>query len=252
MNLLDITLYFAAEMSCGAVNSVAGGGTFLTFPILIMGGLSPLSANIMSTIALWPGSVSSAYTYRKQLPGDREWLFAFAAVSMLGGAIGTIVLLVSPEVVFERLVPWLLLFATLVFTFGGRGISWCRQFGAAHGANRSLGLALQFAIALYGGYFGAGLGILMLAMLQVMGLSHIHQMNALKTLLGSVINASAVVIFAMSGKVIWEVAAVMVAGAVIGGHLGARLALRVSPDTVRRAVIVIGFLMTAYFFAHEA
>ena len=254
MDLPDIVLYFAAAAAGGAINAVAGGGTFLVFPLLIFGGMGSVQANIMSTIALWPGAVASAFAYRgelkrdlEQLPNVTDFLKKSIAVSMAGSLIGTVTLLMTPEVLFKDLVPWLLLFASVIFTFGRHGIRWLNPF---MGQKRSAGYALQFATAVYGGYFGAGIGILMLAMLQLLGLSDIHQMNSLKTILGSAINVVAWTIFLFSGKVIWGLAALMIAGALIGGWFGAKLALKVSPQKVRALVSVIGFATCAYFFVH--
>jgi uncharacterized membrane protein YfcA len=247
MTLLDVLVYFLAGFIGSAINSVAGGGTFLTFPLLIMNGMGALQANIMSTIALWPGSVASAFAYKNERNIDKQQLTKFIVISILGSVVGTVTLLVTPEQTFENLVPWLLLFATMLFTFG-RNLK-LPQSSTYHGV--WLGLLLQFGIAVYGGYFGAGIGILMLAMLHLQGFTHIHQMNALKTILGSTINAVAVFLFLFSGKVIWAVAAVMIAGALAGGYAGAKLALRISPAKVRIVVCVIGFAMTAYFFAKE-
>lgn len=249
MTLLEISLFFLAAAGGGAINSVAGGGTFLTFPVLTMFGMSSFQANIMSTIALWPGSVSSAFGYRKELFVKKQQLIQFMALSIIGSIAGAQVFLHTPELAFERLVPWLLLGATLIFTFGRKGIGWLNQFsdGVTPG-RRMAGVGIQLVIAFYGGYFGAGIGILMLAMLQLIGMHHIHQMNALKTVLGSTINAVAVVMFCLSGHVQWDMAPVMIAGAIIGGYAGTRLALRVSPEKIRWLVSAIGFSMTAYYF----
>jgi uncharacterized protein len=255
MDLLDIVLYFAVAAISGAVNAVAGGGTFLTFPVLILGGLSAVSANIMSTIALWPGAVASAFAYRSEIENDRQALIIFRdflkksiLVSILGSILGTAILLMTPEVTFQALVPWLLLFASCIFTFGKRGFRFFNLFGEMNPRRRFAGYALQFAIAVYGGYFGAGIGILMLAMLQLMGMREIHQMNALKTILGSAINGVAWIIFAFSGKIVWDLAIIMIAGGIFGGYFGARIAVRVPPEKVRILVSVIAFAMTAYFF----
>ncbi|MFO0389386.1 MAG: sulfite exporter TauE/SafE family protein [Alphaproteobacteria bacterium] len=247
MTLLDVLVYFLAGFIGSAINSVAGGGTFLTFPLLIMNGMGALQANIMSTIALWPGSVASAFAYKNERNVDKQQLTKFIIISILGSIVGTVTLLLTPEQTFESLVPWLLLFATLLFTFG-RNFA-LPQSSTHHGA--WLGFLLQFGIAVYGGYFGAGIGILMLAMLQLQGFSNIHQMNALKTILGSTINAVAVLLFLFSGKVIWPVAIVMIAGALTGGYAGAKCALKFSPAKVRMVVCIIGFVMTGYFFAKE-
>ncbi len=258
MDLFDIIVYFAVAAIGGAINSVAGGGTFLTFPILILNGLSPLSANVMSTVALWPGSVASAYAYRKELNVGRKQLKEFITVSVIGSSIGTALLLLLPEIMFAHTVPWLLLFATLIFMFGGSaaqpmpdaGNQLPKKAPASDIRHLTSGAAmpLQFAIAIYGGYFGAGIGILMLAMLQLLGFSNIHRMNALKVILGSAINAVAVLIFVLAGKVVWPIAVIMILGGVTGGMLGTRLALKTNPRHVRRLVTIVGAVMTGYFF----
>ena len=261
MDLPDIVLYFAVAALGGAVNAVAGGGTFLTFPILIMNGMGSIAANVTSTIALWPGSVASAMAYKHQREIDRKKFIPFIIISILGSALGTAILLLTPETTFKGLVPWLLLVATLIFTFGAlprRGNNKAAtssnpailQPALITSALRWEGLVLQFVIAVYGGYFGAGQGVLMLAALQFMGFTHIHQMNALKTVLGSSINAVAVLVFLFSGKVVWDVAVVMIAGAILGGYFGARWSLRVSPQIIRLLVSVTGFAMSAYFFLY--
>lgn len=251
MTSLELALFFAGAAVGGAVNSVAGGGTFIVFPILTIAGLSPFHANIMCTIALWPGSVSSIVGYRRELIVKKKQLIQFILISFAGSFLGAKLFLNTSEILFEQLVPWLILGATLLFTFGRRGIGWLNQFSGAVTPERFFGgLILQLLIAIYGGYFGAGIGILMLAMLQLMGMHHIHQMNALKVVLGSAINAMTFVIFCLSGEVIWSIAPVMIAGAVLGGYLGARAALKVSAEKVRALVSAIGFAMTAYYFVY--
>lgn len=247
MDYIDFIIFFVISAIGGAINSVAGGGTFLTFPVFILNGLSPLQANVMSTIALCPGSIASAYAYRRQLTIERSLLKQFMLVNLIGSILGTTILLTLPEVTFERAVPWLLLFATLLFTFGGYAIRWIKK-SPEHNASSKSGVALQFLIAVYGGYFGAGQGILMLAMLQLLGFTDIHRMNALKVVMGSAINVVAMVIFIFAGQVVWALAPVMIVGAVLGGYLGAHGALKISPAKVRVLVSVIGFAMTAYFF----
>ncbi|MGE0754189.1 MAG: sulfite exporter TauE/SafE family protein [Alphaproteobacteria bacterium] len=251
MDLLDISLFMLAAFAGGAVNSVAGGGTFITFPLLIVSGLTALQANILSTIALWPGAVASAFAYRKEQKITLHQIKGLVVASLIGSAIGTAILLLAPESVFEALVPWLLLFATLLLAFGGKFKA--KQLPTARSVDRAGGkiIFLQFLIAIYGGYFGAGIGILMLAALQLAGFSHMHQMNALKAILGSAINAVAVVIFIASGKVVWPIAVFMIAGGIVGGYVGARLALKVQSQTVRRLVVLIGFLMSVYFFVGD-
>lgn len=248
MTLLEISLFFIVPAFAAAINSVAGGGTFLTFPVFIMSGLTPLQANVMSTIALWPGTISSSYGYRKELVVDYKKLLPLLLVCIIGGAAGSLALLHTSEVIFKQLVPWLLLVATLIFTFGRYGIEWLHKHFPNSRNRNGLGLILQAFISFYGGYFGAGIGILMLAMLQLMGYSNIHQMNALKTLLGAIINMATVVIFMYAGAVMWNLATIMIVGGVCGGYIGARSALKVSPSHVRILVSAIGFSMSGYFF----
>ncbi len=252
MNLLEISLFFIVPAFAAAINSVAGGGTFLTFPVFIMNGLTPLQANVMSTVALWPGTVASSYGYRDVLVTDRKRLIPLLVVCVIGGAAGSVTLLNTPEVIFKQIVPWLLLFATLIFTFGKYGVVFLRSRFPEAKEYHNLGIFLQAVIAFYGGYFGAGIGILMLAILQMVGLSNIHEMNALKTLLAAAINMATVVIFILAGAVVWKLAFIMIAGGMFGGYAGARLALKVPPSYVRWLVSVIGFSMTAYFFLHDA
>lgn len=226
----------------GGINSVAGGGTFLLFPALIMGGVSPFAANILCSIGLWPASISSAYAYRRAFVRMQDKLTLMLIISLSGSTIGTLILLNTPEKTFETLIPWLLLGATLIFTFGKK-----LSFGGKSAPIWSSRL-LQFFIAIYGGYFGAGIGILMLAMLQLMGMRDIHAMNAVKTILATAINLAAIILFIMSGKILWGIALWLIPAAVVGGFVGANIALRVRPDYVRFMVSLIGFVMTIYFF----
>lgn len=254
MTLLEATLYFAAAAYAGAVNSVAGGGTFLTFPMLIFGGMSPLSANITSTVALWPGSIAGAYAYRSELNAGLKKLIPLLISGLMGGAVGAIVLLATPERTFEGLVPYLLLTATLIFTFGRRLVPLIRRASRGEPKEERLagGAVFLFVLSIYGGYFGAGMGILLLAVFQLVGMESIHKMNALKTLLVVPVNGVSVLIFVAAGKVVWPITLVMVAGALTGGYWGARLSLRVKPDYIRYFVSLVGVAMTAYFFIKGA
>lgn len=248
MTLLEISLFFLVPALAAAINSVAGGGTFLTFPVFMMGGLTSLQANVMSSIALWPGTLSSGYGYRKMLVTDKKKLLPLLFVCVIGGTAGSLTLLHTPEQLFSQIVPWLVLVATLIFTFGKYGIAWLHKRFPNSKEHKATAIILQFIISFYGGYFGAGIGILMLAMLQLMGLSDIHKMNAMKVLLASFINAATVFIFIIKGAVVWKFAGVMIAGGIVGGYMGARFALKVSPKYIRLLVVFIGFTMTAYLF----
>ena len=244
-----------AAMLAGALNSVAGGGSFITFPALLLSGVLPIQANATSTVALWPGSISSAAAYRRELRRERRLLGVLAVASLAGGLIGAILLLRTPQSTFVRLIPWLLLLATLLFAFGGPIANRLRRLmGKEHGGAVTgvWGVAvLQLIIAIYGGYFGGGIGILMLASLALLGMEHIHAMNALKTLMAGLINGVAVVTFILAGAVAWPQAVVMIAGGIVGGYGGAYFARQLDPRLVRTFVIVVGVSMTAYFFLRQ-
>lgn len=241
---------FGAGLLAGGINSVAGGGGFIAFPALLFHGVPPVPANATQTVALWPGVVASSGAYRRELCSAGQLLAPMLAVSFAGGLFGALLLLRTPEARFMALVPWLLLAATLLFTFGP--LVTRRLQAHPHRLTRGAlvaSLLAQFAAATYGGYFGAGLGIIMLALLASLGMENIHQMNAFKSVLGAAINGVAVVTFILSGAVVWPQALVMMAGAALGGYFGAWGAQKVEPGKVRSLVIVIGFALTAYFFA---
>jgi hypothetical protein len=268
MTAADAALLFSAGTVAGALNSVAGGGSFVSFPALLFTGVPAIPANATNTIALQPGAMASAWAYRRQFSAHRAAVVALGAVSLAGGLAGALLLLKTPERTFLWILPWLLLFATLLFSFGPALTSRLREragggeFAASAGsAPGSAGLggarsrtawlavaAIQFAIAVYGGYFGGGIGIMMLAALSLSGMTNIHEMNAFKTLLGSVINGVAVVAFIVAGVAHWPQGLTMMAGAVLGGYFGAHWAQRVDPKLVRALVIVTGAAMTVYFF----
>lgn len=245
-------------MVAGALNSVAGGGSFISFPTLVFTGVPPINANATNTVALWPGSVASVGAYRAELAQqDRRTVIALVLVSIVGGLSGAELLLRTPQEVFVALIPWLLLGATLLFTFGGNLTARLRKWintrmkqeaGHTPTALFVAVIVAQFLISVYGGYFGGGIGILMLAALSLAGMTNIHTMNALKTLLASFINGMAVLRFIISGTIFWPQAVLMVVGAIIGGYGGASYARRINPKYVRRFVIVVGFTMTFYFF----
>jgi uncharacterized membrane protein YfcA len=227
------------------INSIAGGGTLLTFPALIGLGVPPVTANATSTIALWPGSLTSFWGYRGAIQGIRAWWLHWAVPSLLGGITGALLLIFRPEAEFEALVPWLIWGATALFLFQKPVLKWIGVHTSPHAEIERTAppirfLVYQFAVGIYGGYFGAGAGILMLAAFEMMGLRNIHTMNGLKNWCGLNINAIAVAVFIFSGKIEWFIAIVMAVGAMIGGAAGSRLAQRVPQSWVRRAVVVIG------------
>lgn len=232
------------------MNAVAGGGTLVTFPALVALGVPPITANATSTVALWPGTMLSMWGYRAELAGARRWATAFAVPSFAGGVLGALLLLQTPEKRFAALVPWLILGATALFMLQRPLMRALAERGGTRrevtGADGHLlppsaaFLAYQFGVSVYGGYFGAGAGILMLAALGMMGLTNIHQMNGLKNWGGGVMNLVAVGVFAVSGIVNWRIALVMAVGAGAGGIAGSLLAQRVGQRWVRRAIVTIG------------
>ena len=236
----------------GALNAVAGGGTFLAFPALLLTGVPAVSANATCTFALWPGGVASAYAYRHDLDAPRQLIWLLAVTSVVGGAIGAYLLLHTPNEAFEKLIPALLLFASIVFTFSGWINRQLRQRWnrpqALHPATLVSSAAIQLAISIYGGYFGAGIGILMIAAWSALGFGNIHGVNGLRSLLGSSINGIALLIFLMAHAVAWGPGIVMAAGAIATGYFGAAYARRLPPLLVRRIVLGIAWAMTIYFF----
>lgn len=246
LTLLPALAMFVAAFAAGAVNAIAGGGSLITFPVLVALGLPPILANTSSTVGLVPGSLASAWGYREELGEVRHWLGWLVPSSIAGGLAGGLLLLVTPPRVFDLLVPLLVLGATVLFATSERIAKFvARVSGEPTPARRGGLVALaQFAISVYGGYFGAGIGILMLASLALLHLGSIHRANALKSALGFSINAFAAGLFIARGAVAWGPALVMVAGSVTGGYAAARLARTLPAPIVRRIVVACGLVAT--------
>ena len=248
---------FAAGLGAGLVNSVAGGGTLLSFPALVWIGRDPIVANVTNSVALSPGSLASAIAFRRELRGSERLLVLLTIPSIAGALTGAALLLRTPSQTFAGIVPWLVLFATLLFAAQGPITRALRHRGHGHSdAPPSAGWlvgasAFQFCVAVYGGYFGAGIGIIMLAALGLLGISDILRMNGLKNVFAFCINAVAAVYFALHGDVSWADAAVLGIGGIVGGYVGAGVARRVGRGVVRRAVIVIGLVMAASLAFHR-
>lgn len=247
--------YFALCVTAflaGVMNSVAGGGTLLTFPALL-GVVSPAVANATSTIALLPGSIAGAVGFRAEIAASRKFVARMFVPSLVGGAAGAWLVTAFPDA-FAALVPWLILTAAVLFLVQQPVSRWMRTHKPDHEPGPG-GVAVlvgfQFGVAVYGGYFGAGSGILMLTALGFMGVGDIHRMNGVKTFLASVINAASVVVFVIDGLVEWKYAAAMAGAAVAGGYAGARVSRRLPAAVVRWAVIVIGFGLAAYYFGRR-
>jgi uncharacterized protein len=299
IQLWQIAVIFCAAYLAGVMNALAGGGTLLTFPALIWVGLDPVVANITSTVALLPGALSSFYGYRKEVSGSRIWIKLFILPSFIGGLLGALLLLLTPASFFATIVPFLILFATVLFALQEpltrrlrHSIRPVKQLAVAGSAGNTLdhmqpdanagqspapkpqvakpledsevipysqsynispkwlvgAVLMQFLVAIYGGYFGAGVGILMLATLGLLGFTDIHQMNGLKNLLVFSTNSIAAASFVVSGQVKWSAATFMAIAAILGGYSGAILARRFGRTFARRAVIVIGIIMTISLF----
>jgi uncharacterized membrane protein YfcA len=244
---IEVVIVFAAGLAAGAINAIAGGGTLISFPALLWIGRDPIVANATNTVAIWPASLTAAWGYRRELSTARRWLLLLIAPSIAGGAAGSWLLLRTPAPTFERLVPILILAATILLA-GQEAIS--SRLGSLASQGRpaarwmALAIAFQFLVSVYGGYFGAGMGILMLAALGLLGLTDLHQMNGVKNVLAVFINGVAAVYFALAAAVSWRDAGIMVAGSLLGGYLGARTARRFGRRFVRRAVVAIGIVMT--------
>ncbi len=239
-------LLIAAAFAAGAINSVAGGGSFLTFPSLVFAGVPAVMANASNTVAMVPGSIASAVSYRGDIRRTgEERIKSWWIASLIGGAAGAGLLLYTSDKTFRLIAPWLLLFATLLFAFGGQ-VSMALR-GRLH-SSQALMLTLLFPIAVYGGYFGGGIGIMILAAFRLYGLKDIHGMNGIKTILSGSLNAIAACIFIVAHQVYWRPTLAMMVAAILGGYVGPMIARRMKPSTIRAIVVAVGALMTVYFF----
>ncbi len=250
MRLDQAIFLFIAGTLGGAQNSVAGGGSFVTFPALLFVGVPPILANATNALALWTGAAASGGAYRNHLDVPGRMLAPLLAAGLSGGIIGAFLLLGTPAHTFMRVLPWLMLGSTLLFIFGGQ-LARRRSPGVPHDATVAVIVAasvFELVVAVYGGYFGGGIGIVNLAMLAAVGMTSIHAMNALKSILGIAINGVAALVFIVKGAIYWPQAIVMIAGALVGGYFGAHYAQKLPQSWVRAFVILVGIGMTVYFF----
>ncbi|SDU43129.1 sulfite exporter TauE/SafE family protein [Stappia sp. ES.058] len=245
MDPLIIVFLFLAGIIGGGVNAIAGGGTFFTFPALIAAGLDPLTANASNAVAIYPGHAAAVPAYKEELKAAGRPLILRSAIVALGGLLGAGLLLQTGSVAFEGLVPWLLLAATLLFAFGPALAS-----ASARLQSGSLWLTsgVEFLFAVYGGYFGAGLGVLLMAALTIIGVRDIQMANAQKNWLATIITSISVLVFAIAGAVAWLQASAVLFGALIGGYGGARVARRIPGGALRVVVIGVGLALSAYYF----
>src|SRR5579864_6898869 len=239
---------FGAALLAGAINSVAGGGTLVSFPALIWIGLPSVTANATSTVGIWPAAASSLWGYRREVRSSEPRMLLLLLPSLVGGIAGALLLRWTPPAIFDSLVPFLILFATLLFMAQETVQRWLKT--PHPGEHRSLtgAILFQLMVALYGGYFGAGIGILMLAALSILGLTDIHQMNGLKNFFALCINGVAAIYFMVAHMVEWPYVLVMAVGAIAGGYGGAGLARKMGRTAVRRVVVGIGFAMAVSLF----
>jgi uncharacterized membrane protein YfcA len=244
-----IFLFFAGALG-GAINAVAGGGSFVAFPALLFTGVSPVPANATNTLALWVGTTASGGAYREKLNIARRVMIPLVVTSVIGGLAGAFLLIKTPAQTFLRVLPWLLLGATLLFAFG-KHLTGRISASISHDASNAsvVGASIfELIVAVYGGYFGGGIGIMNLAMLAALGMTDIHAMNKLKVVLGGVINGVAAITFIITGAIVWPQATVMTAGSLVGGYSSAHYAQKLPQAWVKAFVILVGTAMTIYFF----
>jgi uncharacterized membrane protein YfcA len=253
MDVSTALLLAGSGLAAGLVNAIAGGGTFFTFSALVASGLPPVLANATSAVAVSPANLSSAWAYRTELAANLKRFAALGVVSLLGGLLGAVILTRTENTAFRQLVPWLLLFATLLFAASPRIVALARAIGRSEGQHPSArawlgGLAFQSVVATYGGFFGAGMGIVMLAALAITEGDDFHLINSAKHLCSTVIQLVAVVLFIVAGLVSWPETLIVGAASVIGGYLGVVFGRRLPAPVIRWLVIAVGGALTIYFF----
>lgn len=245
--MLEYIILALAGFGAGMVNTIAGGGTFLTFPALVWAGVPPVTANATSTVSVFPGYLGGALGYVAELKTlTRARLLRLGAITLAGGLVGSLLLLVSSNEAFSAIVPFLLLFATTAFLFGARLKAWAESHSKGMRPDGAVGL---FLVSMYGGYFNGGLGIVLLALFALWGWRDIHLMNGVKNGLSFALSAISVVTFSLAGLVVWPLAVLMMVSAILGGYFGARVAKAIPVSVVRVIVACIGYSMSAVFFA---
>ena len=246
MEIYEVVLLITASFFAGIINSIAGGGSFLTFPALVFAGVPTIAANATSAVAVFPGYLSGALGFAKELkafPKSKFLLLIFLSIS--GGVLGSILLLITPEVVFSFIIPWLLGFATLLFAFGNYVSKLVEKTSDKNGFKSNTATLL---VCIYGGYFNGGLGIVLLALFSTLGMRDIHLMNGLKNIMSFALSAASVVTFAIAGIVFWKYAIIMMIAATIGGYFGVIVARKLSKSIIRIIIVIIGTIMTFIFF----
>lgn len=250
--LFELIILFTAGFFGGVLNSIAGGGSFITFPALLFVGVPPISANATNTFSSSAGYISGAYALRKNIKQDKQNLLKIIIISLIGGISGAYLLLKTPESVFLEAVPWLLLFATLLFIFGGQLNTTLKQLAGSHKHASTIGglllILVLFGVCLYGGFFNAGLGIISLSYLALAGYSNINTMNGVKLLISSCVSLIAIILFVIDGVIDWYAGTVVLIGTLAGGYYAAHYSRQLPQQWVRNFVIVASCAITAYFF----
>ena len=250
--MIEIVFLLLAGILGGMVNSIAGGGSFITFPALLLVGVPPIAANATNTFAACSGYMSGVYALRRDLRDSRLNLRRYVFFSLVGGVAGAWLLLQTPEAIFRDAVPWLLLFATLLFIWGGALNQALSKLATGHRHASHLGSALLgmllLLVCVYGGFFNAGLGIVILSYLALAGESNINTMNGIKLLVSSVVSLVAIVLFVMDGVIVWREGLIVLLGTLIGGYLAAHYSRQLPQHWVRRSIIVASIGITVYFF----
>ena len=243
---MDSAIILLAAFCAGILNTIAGGGTFLTFPALVFIGVPPVVANATSAVAVFPGYLGGAYGFRDELGKfDKVQISRLIVITLIGGLIGSLLLLVSSNKAFSLIVPFLLFAATLAFLFGDKIRNWATTNNRDMPPQGAVGLLV---VSVYGGYFNGGLGIVLLALFALWGMSNIHQMNGLKNGLSFALSAISVAVFAIGGLVEWHHALGMMVASTLGGYAGAPIARALPKSTVRLLIALVGFSMSAVFF----
>lgn len=245
MTIFELSLLVSASFIAGIINSIAGGGSFLTFPALVFTGVPTIAANATSAVAVFPGYLSGALGFSKELKEyPKSKFLLLIMLSIMGGIGGSLLLLITPASVFSYIIPWLLGFATLLFAFGDFVGKWAKKNSNSNGITGNLATLI---VCIYGGYFNGGLGIVLLALFSTLGLRDIHLMNGLKNIMSFALSAASVVTFAIAGIVFWQQAFIMMIATTIGGYFGVVVARKLSKNTIRVIIVLIGLIMTIIF-----
>ena len=250
--LFELLFLFVAGFFGGVLNSIAGGGSFITFPALLFVGLPPISANATNTFASCSGYISGAYAFRKDLHAHKNKLALYLLISLIGGIAGAWLLLQTPEAVFDKAIPWLLLFATVLFIVGEQMNNSLKQLAVHYKYASSIGkfllLCMLLAVCFYGGFFNAGLGIIILSYLALAGYTNINSMNGLKLLISSSVSLIAIILFIYNGMIVWKEGIIVLLGTLIGGYVAAHISRQLPEAYIRFFVIIMSISITIYFF----